>query len=215
MELKNLTRQICPPLLWRFAGALKRRVVKSGGVAVRTAVVATGPRVTHCGPRSELRGQVDMRSTKSSIFVGSDCLIEGTLVTEKEGSIIRIGNNVFIGGGTLLDCASLIEIEDDVLISYGGIIADSDNHSISYSRRRGDLARWKAGAYDWSQAPMKPILIRRGAWLGARVIVLKGVTIGEGSVVGAGSVVTRDVAPYTLVAGNPARLIREIPLNDR
>jgi galactoside O-acetyltransferase len=132
-----------------------------------------------------------MRSAKSSIFVGSDCLIEGTLVT------------------------SSIEIGNDVLISYGGIIADSDNHSVSYSRRRGDLARWKSGTYDWSQAPMKPIRIERGAWLGARVIILKGVTVGEGSVVGAGSVVTRDVAPYTLVAGNPARLIREIPLNDR
>ena len=171
--------------------------------------------MTHCGPRSELRGQVDMRSVKSSIFVGSDCLIEGTLVTEKDDSVIRIGDNVFIGGGTLLDCASSIEIEDDVLISYGGIIADSDNHSVSYSRRRGDLAKWKSGAYDWSQAPMKPIRIGRGAWLGARVIILKGVTVGEGAVVGAGSVVTRDVAPYTLVAGNPARFIREIPLNDR
>jgi acetyltransferase-like isoleucine patch superfamily enzyme len=62
---------------------------------------------------------------------------------------------------------------------------------------------------------MKPIRIGRGAWLGARVIILKGVTVGEGAVVGAGSVVTRDVAPYTLVAGNPARFIREIPLNDR
>jgi acetyltransferase-like isoleucine patch superfamily enzyme len=52
-------------------------------------------------------------------------------------------------------------------------------------------------------------------WIGANVIILKGVTIGEGAIVGAGSVVTKDVPPYTIVAGNPARIIREIPENER
>jgi acetyltransferase-like isoleucine patch superfamily enzyme len=54
-------------------------------------------------------------------------------------------------------------------------------------------------------------VIKSGAWIGARVIILRGVTIGEGSIVSMGSVVTRDVAPYTIVMGNPARLIKELP----
>jgi galactoside O-acetyltransferase len=109
----------------------------------------------------------------------------------------------------------LIEIGDDVLISYGGILADSDNHSTNLSLRRGDLARWRSGNYDWTHAPIKPIRIENGAWLGARVIILKGVTIGEGAIVGAGSVVRSNVPPFTIVAGNPAEIIREIPPHER
>lgn len=213
MALRGLARQVCPPVLWDLADAIKRRVAKSGGAPL--AVSVGGQKVTSCGQRTALLGPIDMRSAQSSIFVGDDCLIEGTLVTEKHDSVIRIGNNTFIGGGTLLDCASLIEIGDDVLISYGGILADSDNHSTNLSLRRGDLARWRSGNYDWTHAPIKPIRIENGAWLGARVIILKGVTIGEGAIVGAGSVVRSNVPPFTIVAGNPAEIIREIPPHER
>ena len=61
----------------------------------------------------------------------------------------------------------------------------------------------------------KPIVIKDKAWIGFNSIILKGVTIGEGAIVGAGSVVTKDVPPYTIVAGNPARIVREIPENER
>ena len=57
---------------------------------------------------------------------------------------------------------------------------------------------------------MKPVLIGNNVWVGCRAIILKGVTIGEGAVVAAGAVVTKDVPPFTLVAGNPARVIREV-----
>jgi acetyltransferase-like isoleucine patch superfamily enzyme len=62
---------------------------------------------------------------------------------------------------------------------------------------------------------MAPIRICRGAWIGARSIILKGVTIGEGAIVGAGSVVTRDVPAFTIVAGNPARILRELATDER
>jgi acetyltransferase-like isoleucine patch superfamily enzyme len=64
--------------------------------------------------------------------------------------------------------------------------------------------------HDWSHTEMAPIRICEGAWIGARSIILKGVTIGAGAVVGMGSVVTRDVPARTVVGGNPARVIREI-----
>jgi acetyltransferase-like isoleucine patch superfamily enzyme len=94
-------------------------------------------------------------------------------------------------------------------------LADSDNHSISYSIRKKDLADWKKKQHDWSTTRSASIRVSKGAWIGARAIILKGVTIGEGAVIGAGSVVTKDVPPYTIVAGNPARVIREIPPDER
>jgi acetyltransferase-like isoleucine patch superfamily enzyme len=119
-------------------------------------------------------------------------------------------DNVYIAGATIIDCTTSIIIEDDVLISYQCIIADSDHHDLDYRRRKDDLATWARGEFDWSKVKSSPVRVCKGAWIGARVIILKGVTIGVGAVVGAGSVVTRDVPAQTLVAGNPARIIRSL-----
>jgi len=94
-------------------------------------------------------------------------------------------------------------------------LADSDNHSLRASERIGDLQRWRKQKYDWSRVSRAPIQIHDKAWIGARAIITKGVTIGEGAVVATGAVVTKDVPPYTIVAGNPARVIRELAPDER
>ncbi len=172
-------------------------------------------KVTSLGENSLLQCKIDKRGCDSQIHVGRDCLILGVLVTETNASRIRIGDNVFIGGGTLIDCAASIEIGEDVLISYECLLADSDNHSVSYSVRKKDLKNWRAGVHEWATTVSRPIAVSRGAWIGARTIILKGVTIGEGAVIGAGSVVTKDVPPWTIAAGNPAKIIRVIPPDER
>ena len=171
--------------------------------------------VDFLGENTDIFGSIEKRSQDSVIKIGRDCLIEGGLVTETDESSINIGDNTHIGGGTLIDCVKSICIGNDVLISYGCVLADSDNHSVSYSIRKKDLADWKQKKHDWTTTNSKPIKISTGVWIGARSIILKGVTIGEGSVVGAGSVVTKDVPPWTIVAGNPARIIREILEDER
>lgn len=172
--------------------------------------------LSSCGKNSSIKGVIDKRHKDSKITVGENCLIEGVLVTETKESSISIGNNVYIGGETTLDCVNNIVIEDDVLISYQCILTDSDNHSLKYSIRKSDLADWKnERKHDWSTTKSCPIKICRGVWIGVRSIILKGVIIGEGAIVGAGSVVTKDVPPYTIVAGNPAKIIRELTLNER
>lgn len=168
-----------------------------------------------CGSGTRVTGGVDKRGTGSRIEIGRGCLISGQLVTETPGSIVRLGDNVLVGSDSLVAAAASIVVEDDVLISYRCIITDSDNHSLRYSVRRNDLQAWIHGRHDWSNVAMAPVRICRGAWIGAAVIITKGVTIGEGAVCGMGSVVTRDVAPYTIVAGNPARVIRELPEGER
>jgi acetyltransferase-like isoleucine patch superfamily enzyme len=163
------------------------------------------------GDGTRLPGILERRAKHAKITIGCQCLIQGQLVVERDESILDIGDNVLVGGGTVIDCALSIAIERDVLISYQCVIADSDNHSIYPEQRVGDLALWmNGGQNNWHLAEMAPIRICEGAWIGARSIILKGVTIGAGAVVGMGSVVTKDVPARTVVGGNPARVIREI-----
>jgi acetyltransferase-like isoleucine patch superfamily enzyme len=172
--------------------------------------------LTACGEDTLVYGRVERRHPLSSVRVGRGCLLYGRFATETEQSTITIGNNVFVGSGSSVDCAASIEIEDDVLISYDCVIMDSNNHSLRYSIRKHDTADWKNGRrHDWSTTDSRPVRICRGAWLGARAVVLKGVTVGDGAIVATASVVTTDVSPWTIVAGNPARLVREIGLDER
>ena len=63
---------------------------------------------------------------------------------------------------------------------------------------------------NWNVVKKSPVIIEDKVWIGTRSIILKGVTVGEGAIVGAGSVVTKDVQPWTVVAGNPAQKIKEL-----
>ena len=147
-------------------------------------------------------------------FVGANSMIESSIFFDKENSQVIIGDNTFIGASTII-CAKSISIGNDVLISWGCTIVDHNSHSLHSSLRLNDVANWMKGYKNWEHVQITPITIQNKVWLGFNVIVLKGVTIGEGSIVGAGSVVTKDIPPYTIVAGNPARVIREIPIDER
>ena len=113
----------------------------------------------------------------------------------------------------------MIQIDDDVTIAWGVWIYDHNSHSLDWKERVNDTARIrediKAGrgfidSKNWSVVDTKPIHICDKVWIGFNAIILKGVTIGEGAIVGAGAVVTKDVPPYTVVAGNPARVVKKL-----
>jgi len=168
-------------------------------------------RVTRIGEGTQLVGLIDRRATEAEINIGKHCLIQGQIVAERSESRINLADHVLLGGGSVIDCALSVTVERNVLISYACVIADADNHSLFPELRINDLPTWMDGRrHDWSHTEMAPIRICEGAWIGARSIILKGVTIGPGAVVGMGSVVTKDVPPRTVVGGNPARIIREI-----
>ena len=145
----------------------------------------------------------------ATIEIGDDCIVNAFLSCEREGAIIKIGNRVFIGHSTLSSASSII-IGDDVLISSNCFIADNDGHPQDYESRKRDVPNRLKGFKDWSRVAVKSVCIDDGSWIGYGVMILKGVHIGEGAIVGAGSVVTRDVPPYTIVAGNPARMIKRL-----
>ncbi|PTE07673.1 acyltransferase [Mesorhizobium helmanticense] len=121
---------------------------------------------------------------------------------------ITIGDRTYIGKSHLV-AASRITIGNDVLISWETTIVDHNSHSLDWKQRAHDVVDWNQGKKDWTGIGIAPVTIEDNAFIGFGVIILKGVTIGRGAIVGAGSVVTRDVAPFTVVAGNPARLITD------
>jgi acetyltransferase-like isoleucine patch superfamily enzyme len=112
------------------------------------------------------------------------------------GDEIRVGRNVFVNQNcTFYDLGGL-DIADDVMIGPNVSIITA-GHPVEPSQRR-------------SVTIGKPIVIERNVWIAAAAMIIGGVTVGENSVVAAGSVVTRSVPPNTLVGGNPARVIRSI-----
>ena len=106
---------------------------------------------------------------------------------------VKIGRNAVVMNGCLMMAAGGITIEDEALIA-ANVQLISNNHDL---QNRNIIT-------------CKPVRICRRAWIGAGATILPGVTVGENAVVGAGSVVTHDVAPNTIVAGNPAKFIRNI-----
>lgn len=120
------------------------------------------------------------------------------------GSLIKIGDNVGISGSTI-NATTSVTIGNNVLIGSGCLITDTDSHPLHWEDRlKNDNAKTKSA----------PIRIEDNVFIGARSIILKGVTIGEGAVVGAGSVVSQDVPPFVVVCGNPAKIVKSLK-NDK
>lgn len=115
-----------------------------------------------------------------------------------ENASVTIGDNVGMSSPTLW-CHERISIGNNVKLGGRVLIIDTDAHNMDYLVRRGAYTDWGVSA---------PVVIEDDAFIGAHCIILKGVTIGARSIVGAGSVVTKSIPPDCIAAGNPARVIR-------
>lgn len=165
--------------------------------------------------------RVDIRQPKeNTVFlkVGKQCIIDGTFVFEKDSGHINIGNRVHIGGSTFISI-NRIDIGNDVTIAWDCLFYDHNSHSIYWKERKKDTEQEYQDSLNglsvianknWDVVRSAPIKICDKAWIGVGCKILKGVTIGEGAVIAAGSVVTKDVEPWTMVGGNPAAFIKKI-----
>lgn len=121
------------------------------------------------------------------------------LTTWQEGAHLEIGANFAMTGGTICAAEGII-IGNNVAVGANTTITDTDFHAVDSKQRRLESFGGSTSA----------IVIEDDVFIGMNCLVLKGVRIGQGSVIGAGSVVTTDVPPHVIVAGNPARVVREL-----
>lgn len=157
-----------------------------------------GKKYLSVGEKSQLFSSFNLLRPSSKIVIGKKCQL----------------------GKVNFNCAEKITVGDDVLMAWGITIIDNDSHSLLWDQRKHDAEQCYKDYLtdcrnfiknkDWTHVAMEPIIIKNKVWIGFNTIILKGVTIEDGAVIGAGSVVTTNVPSYTVVAGNPARIVKKI-----
>lgn len=130
-------------------------------------------------------------ASKAELYVKNFSCYSGCRIVVNKNAKLTLGTG-YMNYNSTIDCSCAIRIGNDVKISENVVIRDSDNHTIFRPQYKSNI----------------PIVIEDNVWIGMNAIILKGVTIGEGSIVAAGAVVTRDVPSFSLVAGVPARVIK-------
>lgn len=167
-------------------------------ILVRSTFAEFGKHSTIAGPiRIEFGEGI---SIGDGVFVGAGCWLQGgeRSVSSSRPALV-IGNRVSISGRATLTAAKSITIEDSVLIAQGVYMCDH-THAIDRD----------VPVRDQGITGLAPIVIKEGAWIGQNAVIMPGVTIGRSSVVGANSVVTKDVPARSVVAGVPARVMRRL-----
>ena len=156
--------------------------------------------ILYIGKNSLLRdSNIFIKGNNNIIYIGDDCVVNNTsIILDNEGSEIRIGNKTSIAKVQIVSLEPYkIEIGENCMLSYDIEIRNTDSHKI-YDKNTNE--RINEGS---------SINIGNHVWLGMRAIILKGVTIGDNSIVAAGSIVTKNVKANTIVSGNPARQVKE------
>lgn len=147
-------------------------------------------KINHTMPFTEEYDKLVEELFLGHIGVGSRVMPPLTVV---RGNSVSIGKNVVVMNNALFMAAGGVTIEDDVLVA-ANVQLISNNHDL----------------YDHQILTCKPVVLKRNCWIGAGATILPGVTVGENAVVGAGSVVTRDVEANTVIVGNPARVVKTL-----
>jgi len=162
------------------------------GFLLKRKLIASGPLKSYGGAMIRKKNGIIKIGKYSTLWPGVKLV--ATSFIEGKQAVLEIGDYTSIGDRTQIHCGESIKIGHNVLISWDVNILDHDYHAPGGGR-----------------AVPRPIVIEDEVWIGVRCLILKGVKIGKGAIIGAGAVVTKNVPPYTFVAGNPARPIKKLP----
>lgn len=198
-------RIVVKPMLWAYLGG--RRVVHTA----RRLFIAEPLFKAYCkrygkGVTTDIF--VHWISGKGDLIVGDDVNFDGRSSINfgarfTDRPVLEVGSHTGISHGCAITVGKRVTIGEHVRIAAEVIITDSSGHASEPVARQ-------AGAPP-ADDEVRPVTIQDNVWIGKRATILPGVTIGEGSIVSSGAVVMTDVAPYTIVAGNPARKAGTLP----
>jgi acetyltransferase-like isoleucine patch superfamily enzyme len=158
------------------------------------------------------------KNTELSVIIGSGGILSNNIIFESNKGLVEIGDSCWIGGNSSIITRNHVKIGNHVSISWDVTIYDHDGNSLNYLDRRKEMSNYVKNFYtadflkdfDWSKVSSKPITIEDDVWIGFGATILKGVTIGKGAIIAAKAVVTKDVPKFSIVAGNPAKIIKNI-----
>jgi len=154
--------------------------------------------LTTCGENLRARNPGELFLGKGAeIHVGNNVLLERKVrISLGDNARVYIGDNSYLGDYTNVLAVEEVRIGRDCAISWHVLFMDTSSHPLGFA---GEIPKTKVA----------PIRVEDHVWIGCRAVILKGVTVGEGSIIANNAVVTKDVPPRTMVAGNPARVIKE------
>ena len=182
----------------------KKRISKNNKL-IKKGVLVVGNN-TDIG-NLEINFATETSPGKINIKIGNDCIINAKIVIYNKAATVNIGNRVFIGPKTEFFCNDNITLEDDILLSWGITVIDTNAHSLLFEDRKLDVINWNKGIKIWKNIKSAPVLIKSKSWIGFNSIITKGVVIGEEAIVSCGSVVVKDVQRNSIVGGNPSVII--------
>jgi acetyltransferase-like isoleucine patch superfamily enzyme len=162
------------------------------------------------GVRLGLEARLLTPDGQRRVRIGPNAVIRGVIRCEDEGRC-EIGQEVYIGDGAIISVRSMVEIGEGSLLAHGAQVFDNDTHPIDPVERRAHFRSiLKLGPRREFPIGVRPVRIGQDCWLGFGAAVMKGVSVGDAAIAAAGAVVTSDVRPRTIVAGNPAREVRSL-----
>jgi len=161
---------------------------------------------------------VNESKDKSHISIGHHFLLSGKIRTSPNGKL-SIGDYCYVSFGAFLGACNSIKIGNYVGIAQNTYIVDNNNHPIEPEARIQHRIRVAPGGEGyasvgsaWELSDNAPIVIEDNVWIGMNCYIGKGITIGEGAIVAREAVVTKDVPPYCIVGGNPAKIIKQLEI---
>ncbi len=158
---------------------------------------------------------INHRKNPNYIQIGNRSWVRGELLVYKHGGNILIGDDCLIGSNSKIWSSINIKIGNRVLISHNVNIHDNISHPLDAEERHRDFLYIKKNKQLRESVNIREqeIVIENDVWVGFNSTILKGVKIGEGSIIGANTVITKNIPPFSVVIGNPAKIIKNVKKN--